>query len=347
VNDLIAGRTEHEATERFEQENRMSERASRLSREGSLVASWLYANKGIAATTFEKRAEFAERIEALVDMTPADIVAGIENAVAATVVLPQSDVLYLTHEFMVLGERWFPNWRTDHRAAFRRLCGAFFMLAAHGNLDVEMGSRLLDWAIRQEDWTTSIMILVAMSRWYGDHGRLEDLEPTIDLLLQHATGIERVILRGHLITIATNRGDYRTGLAENQQLEADLQGLAKDSDYYRNLHAAITQQIDCLIELDQLDEAERRWRDADALIPHIEENRAEAQATAWTARKLAKRAEPDGGGDRRRFGSSSARRSESLPGCARRRTTKYESKDVASGRTRSRGARRAQLDAPH
>jgi tetratricopeptide (TPR) repeat protein len=122
------------------------------------------------------------------------------------------------------------------------------------------------------------MILVAMSRWYGDHGRLEDLEPTIDLLLQHATGIERVILRGHLITIATNRGDYRTGLAENQQLEADLQGLAKDSDYYRNLHAAITQQIDCLIELDQLDEAERRWRDADALIPHIEENRAEAQA---------------------------------------------------------------------
>jgi tetratricopeptide (TPR) repeat protein len=278
VNDLIAGRTEHEATERFEQENRMSERASRLSREGSLVASWLYANKGIAATTFEKRAEFAERIEALVDMTPADIVAGIENAVAATVVLPQSDVLYLTHEFMVLGERWFPNWRTDHRAAFRRLCGAFFMLAAHGNLDVEMGSRLLDWAIRQEDWTTSIMILVAMSRWYGDHGRLEDLEPTIDLLLQHATGIERVILRGHLITIATNRGDYRTGLAENQQLEADLQGLAKDSDYYRNLHAAITQQIDCLIELDQLDEAERRWRDADALIPHIEENRAEAQA---------------------------------------------------------------------
>jgi tetratricopeptide (TPR) repeat protein len=278
VNDLIAGRTEHEATERFEQENRMKERAGRLNREGSLFASWLYTNKGIAATTFEKRAEFAERINAMVDMTPADIVAGIENAVAATVVLPQLDVLYLAHEFMVLGERWFPNWRTDHRAVFRRLCGAFFMLAAHGNLDVETGSRLLDWAVRQEDWTTAIMILVAMSRWYGDRGRLEDLEPTIDLLLPHATGMERVILRGHLVTIATNRGDYRTGLTENQQLEADLLRLAEDSDYYRNLHAAITQQIDCLIELDQLDEAERRWRDADALIPHLEEHRAEAQA---------------------------------------------------------------------
>lgn len=279
VNDLIAGRTEREATERFEQANMMAERAGRLNREGLLFASWLFTNEGVAATTFDHRAEFAERIKGMVDMTPAAIVAGIENAVAATVVLPQPDVLYLTNEFMILGERWFPNWRTDHRAGFRRLCGAFFMLAAKGDLRVETGSRLLDWAIRQEDWTTAIMILVAMSRWYGEHGSLEDLEPTIDLLVPHATGMERVVLRGHLVTIATNRGDYRRGLTENRQLEADLQGLAEDSDYYRNLHSAITQQIDCLVELDQLGEAERRWRDADALIPHLEEeNRVEAQA---------------------------------------------------------------------
>jgi len=278
VNDLIAGRTEREATEQFEQENKMAERAGRLSREGSLFASWLFTNEGVAATSFDNRAEFAERIKEMVDMTPAAIVAGIENAVAATVVLPQPDVLYLTHEFMILGERWFPNWRTDHRAGFRRLCAAFFTLAAHGKVDVEMGSRLLDWALRLEDFKTSIMIYTATSSWYGDHGRLEDLEATIDLLLPHATGMERIILRGHLVTIATNRGDYRTGLADNQQLEADLGELAGDSDYYRNLHAAITQQIDCLVELDQLDEAERRWRDADALIPHLEEHRAEAQA---------------------------------------------------------------------
>ena len=97
VNDLIAGRTEHEATERFEQENRMTERAAKLTKEGSLFASWLYANKGIAATTYEKRAEFAELIKSVIDMTPADTVAGIENAIEAAVVLPQSDVLYLAH----------------------------------------------------------------------------------------------------------------------------------------------------------------------------------------------------------------------------------------------------------
>ena len=278
VKDLISGRTEREATERFEEVNRMAERADRLNREGSLFSSWLFTNKGVAATSFENRAEFAERIKEMVDMTPAAIVAGIENAVAATVVLPQRDVLYLAHEFMILGERWFPNWRTDHRAGCRRLCGAFFMIAAGGAVNVETASRLLDWSIRLEDWDTAVMIYVAASSWYIEHGRLEDLEAINHLLLPRSRGMERIVLRGHLATIAMNRGDYRTGLAENQQLESDLGELAEHADYYRNLHAAVTQQIDCFVELGRLDDAEQRWQDADALIPHLEEHRAEAQA---------------------------------------------------------------------
>ena len=122
------------------------------------------------------------------------------------------------------------------------------------------------------------MICVTVSRWYGEHGRLEDIKSTIEFLLPHATGMERIILRGHLVTIATNCGDYRTGLTENQQLEADLQALVGDSDYHWNLHAAITQQIDCLVELDRLDEAERRWREAQELLPNLDENRSEAEA---------------------------------------------------------------------
>jgi tetratricopeptide (TPR) repeat protein len=278
VNDLIAGRTELQAVEHFEQENRMAERARQLNREGTLFASWLFTSEGAAMTTFEDRAEFGEEMKDFVGMAATAIIAGIENAVAAKVVLARPDALFLAPEFMLLGERWFPNWRTDHRPIFKRLCAAFFTLAAHGKVDVEMGSRLLDWALRLEDWKTSVMIYVAASSWYGDHGRLEDLEATIDLLLPHATGMERIILRGHLATIALNRGDYRTGLVENQRLEADLEELEGDSDYHRNLHAAITQQIDCLIELDRLDEAEQRWRDADNLIPHLAEDRAEAQA---------------------------------------------------------------------
>jgi hypothetical protein len=280
VNDLIAGRTERQAVEHFEQENRMAERAGRLSREGALFASWLFSNDGVAATSFENRSEFAEDIKDLGGITPEAIVAGIENAVSATVILALARPvgLFLAPEFMLCGERWFPNWRTDHLAAFRILCGAFFTLAAHGKLDVEKDSRLLDWAIRLEDWPTAIMICVALSRWYGEHGRLEDIKTTIDLLLPHATGMERIILRGHLITIATNYGDYRTGLAENQRLETDLEALVGDSDYNRNLHAAITQQIDCLVELGRLDEAEQRWGDAHNLLLRLAEQRAEAVA---------------------------------------------------------------------
>ena len=277
VNDLIAGRAEHEALEHFERENRMAERAARLSREGALFASWLIATQGIAATTFDNRVAFAESMKVFGMDAPA-VVAGIENALAATVILARPDALFLAPEFMLLGERWFPNWRTDHRAAFRTLCGAFFTVAASDKIDVDTGSRLLDWAIRLEDWATASMICVAICGWYAEHARLEDMKATIDHVLPHATGMERVVLRGHLVTIATNHGDYRNGLAENQQLESDLQDLPRDDDYYRNLHAAITQQIDCLVELRRLDEAEQRWRDAHDLLPRLTEHGAEAEA---------------------------------------------------------------------
>jgi len=93
VNDLIAGRTEHEAVEHFERENRMAERAGPLSREGTLFASWLFATEGIAATTFENRVAFAARMKDFGMAAPV-IVAGIENAVAATVILAPPDALF-------------------------------------------------------------------------------------------------------------------------------------------------------------------------------------------------------------------------------------------------------------
>lgn len=277
MNDLIAGRTEQEAVERFERENRMAERAARLNREGTLFASWLFATEGLAATTIEDRVAFAESVKDL-GMAARDIVAGIENAVAATVILARPDALFLAPEFMLLGERWFPNWRDDHRRGFRLLCTAFATLAADGKIDAEKDSRLLDWAIRLEDWQAASLICVAICGWYGEHGRLGDMKATIELLLPHATGMQRIVLRGHLVTIATNHGDYRTGLAENRQLETDLQEFPRGADYYRNMQATITQQVDCLRELGRLDEAEQRWRDAQDLLPQLTEHRAEAEA---------------------------------------------------------------------
>jgi hypothetical protein len=277
VHDLIAGRTEQEAVERFEQENRMGERAGRLSRDGILFASWLFSNHGLAAITFEDRAAFAETMQDFGIPAPV-IVSGIENAVAATVILARPEELFLAPEFMLLGERWFPDWRTDHRAAFRLLVGAFGMLAAHGKIDVEKDSRLLDWAIRLEDWDVAPLICITLCLWYGEDGRLEDMKEIIEQLLPHATGMERIVLRGHLVTIATNQGDFRTGLEGNQQLEADLQEFRDDDDYVRNLQATLTQQIDCLIELGRLDDAEQRWRDAHDLLPPLTEHRIESEA---------------------------------------------------------------------
>ena len=276
VQDLLAGHTEQEAVEHFEQENRMAERAGRLNRDGTIFASSLFVNESYAATSFEDRAAYAERIKDFGIPAPT-IVAGIENAVAASVILVRPDALLLAPEFMLLGERWFPDWRTDHRTAFRLLVGAVGMLAAHGKTDPR-DSRLLDWAIRLEDWDVAPLLCITLCRWYGEHGRLEDMKEIIEQLLPHAAGMQRIILRGHLVTIATNQGDYRTGLMENQQLEADLQAFQDDDDYVRTLQATITQQIDCLIELNRLDDAEQRWRDAHDLLPRLTEHRPESEA---------------------------------------------------------------------
>jgi hypothetical protein len=277
IGDLVAGCTVDEAVERFERQNQMAERAAQLNREGLLYASWLFATQSFAATTYEDRRVHAER-QPDFGMDAQVIVAGIENAVASRVIMDHGDALMLAADFMLLGDRWFPNWRTDHRAAYQRLCAAFTTLAARGMIDVEKDPRFLDWAIRLEDWRTASLICVYICRWYGEHGRLEDMRATIQRVLPHATGVERIVLRGHLVAIATNQGDYRTGLAENQQLETDLQDLPRDDDYYRNLQASITQQIDCLRELGRLDEAQQRWWDAHGLLPRLTDYRAEAEA---------------------------------------------------------------------
>jgi hypothetical protein len=48
--DLLAGHTEQEAVERFEQENRMAERAGRLNRDGTIFASSLFVNESYSVS---------------------------------------------------------------------------------------------------------------------------------------------------------------------------------------------------------------------------------------------------------------------------------------------------------
>lgn len=276
VNDLNAGRTDEEAILRFEQANLMADRAGRLSRDGILFASWLFANQSVASTAYEDRTAFAERLKDFGIQAPV-IVAGIENAVAAGVVFVRPEALFLAPEFLMLGERWFPDWRTDHRAAFRVLASAFGTLASHGKVNGENDSRLLDWAIRLGEWEFAVIICILLCGWYGEHGRLEEMKAIITHLLPHATGMERIILQGHLVTIATNQGDYRAGLEGNQQLEADLQAFQDDDDYVLNMQATITQQVDCLIELGRLGDAEKRWHVAHELLSHLPRSEWEAR----------------------------------------------------------------------
>ena len=266
LDSLSVGTSPEEAVLAFEDANEMRERAQRLGPDGHLFAGSLYAQDSIAQTTVEGRKKFAQITQEF-GLEAAVIERGILAAVQAGVVLPCGETLTLAPEFMMLGERWFPDWRTEHRRTFETLCAAFGKLAAHGKVDLETGERLLDWAIRIGQWEIAGLLCERLCAWYGTRGRLEDMEQNIRRVLPKVSGMTSFVLRGHLATLLINQGNFRAGLGENETLEQELRALPEDEDYYRNLQATITQQIDCLQELGRLDDAQKRWNEAKRLVP--------------------------------------------------------------------------------
>jgi len=91
------------------------------------------------------RAKYAGRHEGLWNGS-CDAFGRNRRMLNATVVFQIEDDLVLSPDFLLLGEKWFPNWRTDHIAAFRTLIAAFTTLDHHGSFDLDFGEVLLDGA---------------------------------------------------------------------------------------------------------------------------------------------------------------------------------------------------------
>jgi tetratricopeptide (TPR) repeat protein len=208
------------------------------------------------------RAKYADDMKAF-GMDPAMLLAGIDECLNATVVFQIEDDLVLSPDFLLLGEKWFPNWRTDHIAAFRTLIAAFTTLDHHGSFDLDFGEVLLGWGSAIGAWKEAGLLCVRICTWYGQQGRLEEMEGVIKRTVAHLEGEEKLILEGHLITMFTDSGRYAEALNLHHAIEARVRLLPQNEDeYFRNLIACLTQQIDCLLELDRGDEALALWHDA-------------------------------------------------------------------------------------
>jgi tetratricopeptide (TPR) repeat protein len=245
----------------------MAERMAKLSSEGKLFASWLYTIRvpmEIGDRTYEEAAQGMSQF----DFHPEIVTRGMIDCLDANVVFRMDTQLILSPDFRLLGETWFPTWRTDHVRPFKKLVSAFVTLHSHGSFDEPMGRHLLEWAERIESWNEATVICMLICVSYGAQGRLGEMESSVRRLLPHVENAEaRLVLDGHLLHMMTNEGRYAEAFSLHQEIESRARELPHDEDeYFLNLSASLTQQVDCLLALGDLPQAQAKWKEASDLI---------------------------------------------------------------------------------
>jgi tetratricopeptide (TPR) repeat protein len=266
LEDVARGQTTAQATAIFEEANKMPERHARLSSSGRLYASLIFMMRGGIHLPHGGHTEYARHLDQL-GLNGSALVAGLEECIAAKVMFRIAEDVALSPDFYLLGDKWFPNWRTENIRMFQSMIGAFARVDYEGKkLDVEMAQTLLGWAIGIREWKAASLLCIRLCSWYFGEGRLSEMEGIIRTILPHTEGEEKLILEGNLISILTSSGRFKEALDQHQALEKRVRSQPQDHEYFLNLIACLTQQVDCLVEMDRLDEALGRWQDASKLF---------------------------------------------------------------------------------
>jgi tetratricopeptide (TPR) repeat protein len=267
IEDVAHGLTPDQAMAGFENLNKMPERWAKLGKPGRLFASLLVTVHGEAHLPPGGLAEYAADLDKL-RLDGQTLIAGIDECIAANIVFRIGERLVLSPEFFLLADRWFPNWRTEHVRMFQSFVAAFATLDYEAKeFDLAMCESLLGWAVAIQAWKEAGLLCVRLCAWYGEHGRLPEMEGRIRIIVPNVDGEEKLILEGHLVSILVSSGQYEQALALHKEIERRVRSLpSRDHEYFLNLIASLTQQVDCLIEMDRLNEALELWREAVDLI---------------------------------------------------------------------------------
>lgn len=260
---IANGATPDQAQEWFELANRMSERMDRLSEAGRLFASWLYTIElppKVGNRSYERFAEDQKQM----GFDPPLMLKGIVDGLAARVILRIEGSLFLAPEFRLLGDKWFPSWRTDHLKAFRTMMAVFATLDKNGTFEEDLGFHLLRWAERIEEWRAASLLSIRISEEMGACGSLEQMEPYIRRIRPHVVdATEQIIFDGHLAKILLDGGKPAEALVLHAELERRAANIPDtEEEYFINLIASLTQQVDCLLALDRPMEAEEKLNQA-------------------------------------------------------------------------------------
>jgi tetratricopeptide (TPR) repeat protein len=267
LEDMARGLTPDQATIAFENLNKMAERYAKLGKPGRLFASLLVTVHGEAHLPSGGLDEYAKDLDRL-RLDGQTLVAGVDECIAANIVFRIGERLVLSPDFFLLADKWFPDWRTEHIRMFQTFVAAFATLDYEGKkFDLAMGKSLLGWAVAIRAWKEAGLLCIRLCAWYGERGRLPEMEGPIRLVVPNVDGEEKLILEGHLISILVSTGQYEQALALHKEIEQRVRSLpSQDHEYFLNLIASLTQQVDCLVEMDRIQEALVLWSEAAELV---------------------------------------------------------------------------------
>ena len=250
-------------------ENRLDARVHDLLPQGRKLVEHIIGLGGVSSVSINAE-------HRIIDMEANEIEDGQRSIIAQRLGLVLEGFLHLSPEVMCFADVLFPQWRSRSERHLERMAGLFAVIHQHTPLrsekEAEEARSLLNWSSSQGRWDLFHELLLICSRLFYQAGRTSELVSYMETAIENLTGEERMIHFGNLSAHHAQQGDYELCLKEQRDLQLWFEQNQQGSDRSRNVLAARSQQMNCLIhlgrapevviELPEILEQAKRWKEA-------------------------------------------------------------------------------------
>jgi tetratricopeptide (TPR) repeat protein len=271
---ILSGASAVGALQQILIENRLDSRVHDLLPQGRKLVEHIVGLGGVSSLTINAD-------HRIIEMDAKEIEDGRTSIIAQRLALELDGFLHLSPEIMCFADALFPEWRSRSEVHLETMAGLFAVIHEHTPLrsekEVEEARSLLNWSSNLNRWDVFHQLLMMCSPLFYQAGRSSELVPYMETAIENLTGEERMIHFGNLSAHRSQNGDYEFGLKEHRKLQLWFEQNQQGSDRSRNVLAARSQQMDCLIHLGRASEAllelpdilekTRQWKEA----PHFAE----------------------------------------------------------------------------
>jgi len=243
--------------------NRIPDRISRLTEPGKRLLSVLLAVHGATSWDIDDAPEFLR-------MSKSDFTIGRRELIEAKVAFVIDGLLRLSPDILIAGKLVlldFPRLVHDfvkHSAAIHLAGIGTAENASEPDIWRVLG--ILQMAIFAEDWDTAHTLLLLVTPWFDRRGRLPELLQPFEIVGEHTEDGEKVVNTGNAAYVYQQLGRYADALAIHKENERWLRSNPKFKDCARNLFSAVIAQVDCLVNLNRLEDALPQLREAQILL---------------------------------------------------------------------------------